>query len=59
MVELMWSPIMSRRILCLLALLFVADAIAVNGRAPRPVVLTGKEMLDVARLTRLQVSLAV
>ncbi|MBQ0821772.1 hypothetical protein HPT29_010060 [Microvirga terrae] len=47
---------MSRRILCLLALLFVADAIAVNGRAPRPVVLSGKEMLDVTRFTRLQVS---
>ena len=56
MVGLTWSPIMSRRILCLLALLFVADAIAVNGRAPRPVVLSGKEMLDVTRFTRLQVS---
>ncbi len=50
---------MSRRILCLFALLFVADAIAVNGRAPRPVVLSGKEMLDVTRLARQQVSLAV
>jgi hypothetical protein len=59
MVSLTWSPIMSRRILCLLALLFVADAIAVNGRAPRPVVLSGKEMLDVTRLARQQVSLAV
>jgi hypothetical protein len=49
---------MSRRILCILALLFVADAIAVNGRGPRPVVLSGKEVLDVTRLTRLQVSLA-
>jgi hypothetical protein len=37
----------------------VADAIAVNGRAPRPVVLSGKEMLDVTRLARQQVSLAV
>jgi hypothetical protein len=59
MVDLTRSSIMSRRILCLLALLFVADAIAVNGRAPRPVVLSGKEMLDVTRLARLQVSLAV
>jgi len=50
---------MSRRILCVLALLFVADAIAVNGRAPRPVVLSAKETLEVARQTRLQVLLAV
>ncbi|MGO4524195.1 hypothetical protein AB4097_04950 [Microvirga sp. 2MCAF35] len=50
---------MSRRILCVLALLFVVDAIAVNGRAPRPVVLSGKEMLDITRQTRLQVSPAV
>jgi len=49
---------MSPRILCILALLFVADAIAVNGRGPRPVVLSGKEVLDVTRLTRMQVSLA-
>jgi len=49
---------MSRRILCILALLLVADAIAVNGRGPRPVVLSGKEVLDVTRLTRMQVSLA-
>ncbi|WP_162820304.1 hypothetical protein [Microvirga calopogonii] len=46
---------MSRRILCVLALLFVADAIAVNGRAPRPVVLSGKEVIEVTRQTRLQV----
>jgi hypothetical protein len=46
---------MSRRILCVLALLFVADAIAVNGRAPRPVVLSGKEVLDATRFTQLQV----
>ena len=46
---------MSRRILCVLALLFVADAIAVHGRAPRPVVLSGKEVLDVNRFTHLQV----
>ena len=58
MVGLTWIPIMSRRILCILALLFVADAIAVNGRGPRPVVLSGKEVLDVTRLTRMQVSLA-
>jgi hypothetical protein len=58
MVGLTWSLIMSRRILCILALLFVADAIAVNGRGPRPVVLSGKEVLDVTRLTRMQVSLA-
>ncbi|WP_262032059.1 hypothetical protein [Microvirga sp. Mcv34] len=47
---------MSRRILCVLALLFVADAMAVNGRAPRPVVLSAKETLDVTRQSRLQVS---
>lgn len=45
---------MSRRTLCLLALLFVADAIAVNGRAPRPITLPGKEVLDVTRTVRLQ-----
>jgi hypothetical protein len=50
---------MSRRILCILALLFVTDAIAVNGRAPRPVVLSGKDMLDVTRLARLQEARAI
>ena len=45
---------MSRRLLCLLALLFVADAIAVNGRGLRPVRLSGKEVIEVTRLTRLQ-----
>ena len=47
---------MSRRCLCLLALLFVADAIVVNGRGPRPVTVAGKEVLEVVRLTRLQAS---
>jgi len=45
---------MSRRLLCLLALLFVIDAMAVNGRAPRPISVSGKEVLEVARITRLQ-----
>jgi hypothetical protein len=45
---------MSPRLLGLLALLFVADAIAVNGRGPRPITVGGKEVLEVTRLTRLQ-----
>jgi hypothetical protein len=45
---------MSRRVLCLLALLFVTDAILVNGRGPRPITLSGKEVLEVTRLSRLQ-----
>jgi hypothetical protein len=44
---------MSRRTLCLLALLFVADAIVVNGRAPRPITFPGKEVLDMTRTVRL------
>ncbi len=47
---------MSRRVLCLLALLFVADAILVNGRGPRPVAVAGKEVLEATRLTRLYAS---
>jgi hypothetical protein len=54
MVITIWRSTMSRRTLCLLALLFVADAIAVNGRAPRPITLPGKEVLDVTRTVRLQ-----
>lgn len=45
---------MSRRLLCLLALLFVADSMAVNGRGPRPITLAGKDVLEVTRLVRLQ-----
>jgi hypothetical protein len=45
---------MSRRLLCLLALLFVADAIAVHGRGPRSITLSGKEILEVSRIVRLQ-----
>lgn len=45
---------MSRRILCLIALMFVADAIATYGRGPRPITLSGREVLEVVRLTRLQ-----
>jgi hypothetical protein len=44
---------MSRRILCLFALLLVADAIAVNGRGPRPITISGQQALEVARLSRL------
>lgn len=47
---------MSRRLLCLLALLFVADAIAIHGRGPRPITLSGKEVLEVSRVIRLQAS---
>jgi hypothetical protein len=45
---------MSRRQKCLIALLFVADAMVVNGRGPRPITLSGKDVLEAARLTRLQ-----
>ncbi len=45
---------MPRRILFLIALLFVADSIVVNGRSPRPINLSGKEVLEVVRLARLQ-----
>jgi hypothetical protein len=54
MVGIMRSSIMSRRLLCLLALLFVADSMAVNGRGPRPITLAGKDVLEVTRLVRLQ-----
>jgi hypothetical protein len=46
---------MPRRLLFVLALLFVADAIVVNGRAPRPIVRSGEEILEVVRLSRLLV----
>jgi hypothetical protein len=45
---------MSRRLLCLLALLFVADAIVIHGRGPRPINLMGKEVLEVTRIAKLQ-----
>ncbi len=44
---------MSRRVLCLLALLFVSDAILVHGRGPRPVTFGSTQVLEVVRLTRL------
>ena len=45
---------MSRRTLWLLTLLFVADAIVVNGRPPRFPTVQGKEVLDVVRTERFQ-----
>jgi hypothetical protein len=45
---------MSRRTLWLITLLFVADAIVVNGRPPRFPTVQGKEVLDVARIERFQ-----
>jgi hypothetical protein len=45
---------MSRRVLFLFALLFVADSMIVNGRSPRPIKLSGNVELEVARVTRLQ-----
>ena len=45
---------MSRRLLCLVALLFVADAMAVNGRAPRPITRAGRGELVATRLVRVQ-----
>ena len=44
---------MSRRVLCLLALVFVSDAILVNGRGPRPITIGGAQVLEVTRLARL------
>ena len=44
---------MSRRVLFLIALLFVADSIVVNGRSPRPIKLSGSVELEVARVSRL------
>jgi hypothetical protein len=46
---------MSRRLLCLLALLLVADAIVIHGRGPRPITVSGKEVLEVSRIVRLQI----
>jgi len=48
---------MSRRVLGLLSLLLVADAIFVNGRGPRPVNLSGQNTLEVTRIQRLQTAL--
>jgi hypothetical protein len=45
---------MSRHLSYLFALLLVADAIAVNGRGPRPVTISGQVVIEVTRLTRLQ-----
>jgi hypothetical protein len=43
---------MSRRVLGLLALLFVTDAIVVHGRGPRPTAIVYPEGGDAARLHR-------
>ncbi|WP_336489002.1 hypothetical protein [Methylobacterium nigriterrae] len=43
---------MSRRILCLLALFCVADAITVHGRGPRPTQITQPDPAESARLSR-------
>jgi hypothetical protein len=48
---------MSRRVLALISLLLVADAVLVNGRAPRPVTLNGQNMLEMTRIHRLQTAL--
>ncbi|WP_191970172.1 hypothetical protein [Methylobacterium planeticum] len=40
---------MSRRVLGLLALLFVTDAILVHGRGPRPIPIVYPEGADAAR----------
>ena len=45
---------MSRRTLWLLTLLFVVDAMVVNGRPPRFPTVQGKELLDLARTERFQ-----
>jgi hypothetical protein len=45
---------MSRRLLSLLALLLVADAVVVHGRGPRPITLSGKEIFEVSCIVRLQ-----
>jgi hypothetical protein len=47
---------MPRRLLSLLALLLVANAIVIHGRGPRPIALSGKEVLEVSRVVRLQAS---
>jgi hypothetical protein len=43
---------MSRRVLCLLALLFVTDAITVYGRGPRAPSVTRPDISETARLQR-------
>jgi len=48
---------MTRRILCLLALLFVADAIGVNGRAPRPITISGQQVFEAVRIARMQTAM--
>jgi hypothetical protein len=45
---------MPRRLSCLFALLLVADAILVTGRGPRPINLSGKDVLEMVRIERLQ-----
>ena len=47
---------MSRRLSSLFALVFVAEAILVIGRGPRPVTIGGKEVIEVTRIMRLQAS---
>jgi hypothetical protein len=48
---------MSRRALCLLSLLLVAEAIVVNGRGPRPVSVSDPSMTEVTRIYRLRTAL--
>ena len=43
---------MSRRVLCLLTLLFVIDAMTVYGRGPRPLSMSRPEISETARLQR-------
>jgi hypothetical protein len=43
---------MSRRALCLLSLLLVADAIVVNGRGPCPVSVSDQSITEVTRIYR-------
>jgi hypothetical protein len=45
---------MSRRVLSLLTLLLVADAITVYGRGPRPVSFPGQDVRQAVLITRSQ-----
>jgi hypothetical protein len=45
---------MSRRVLSLLTLLLVADAITVHGRGPRPISFPGQDVREAVLLTRSQ-----
>ncbi|MFL5530977.1 MAG: hypothetical protein ACJ8BC_03240 [Gemmatimonadales bacterium] len=45
---------MSRRVLSLLTLLLVADAITVYGRGPRPISFPGQDVRHAVLITRLQ-----